>query len=69
MNYQILLTKRQIEELAKFSMDIAKLSIGSWILGLFTPEAGASQFILAFSGLIFAFLFFTLGLRLFREVS
>lgn len=61
--YQKPFTNRQVEELAKFCMDIAKLSLGSWVLGLFTAKIGQSQFLLAFSGLTFAVLFFYTGIK------
>lgn len=67
--YQFSLTTRQTEELAKFSLDISKLSLGSWVLGLFTTRIGLPQLFLAFGGLTISVLFFTLGMRLFREVK
>ena len=63
------LTKRQTEELAKFCLDVSKLCIGTWILGLFTSRTEPSQAVLAFVGLTLAILFFTFGMRLFREVN
>jgi len=30
------MSKRQKEELAKYCMDISKLSLGSWVLGIFS---------------------------------
>jgi hypothetical protein len=63
------LTKRQTEELAKFSLELSKLAIGSWIFGLFTSEFKIQHLILGFGGLTFAILFFKLGLQLFREVK
>ncbi|MFZ5365789.1 MAG: hypothetical protein ACOZBZ_00670 [Patescibacteria group bacterium] len=68
-DYQFSLTARQTEELAKFSLDISKLSLGSWVLGLFTARIGLPQLFLAFGGLTISVLFFTLGMRLFREVK
>jgi len=65
---QKLLT-RQKEELAKFCFDISKLALGSWIFGLFTERFEIKQLLLAVWGLIIALLFFTLGLKLFREVK
>lgn len=66
--HKFLLTARQIEELAKFSLDISKLSLGSWVLGLFTSEIRLPQLFLAIWGLTMATLFFILGMRLFKEV-
>lgn len=63
------LTERQTEELAKFSLEISKLSLGSWLFGLFTSKFEPQQLFLAFWGLTLSLLFFTLGMRLFKEVK
>jgi len=62
------LIARQREEIAKFCFDISKLALGSWIFGLFTEKFELRQLFLAVWGLVVALLFFTLGLKLFREV-
>lgn len=66
---QISLTNRQIEELAKFSLDISKLSLGSPVLGLFTSGLTLPKLILAIWGLTIALLFFKIGIQLFKEVK
>jgi len=63
------LINRQKEELAKFCFDISKLALGSWIFGLFTERFEMKQLFLAVWGLAIALLFFTLGLKLFKEVK
>lgn len=62
------MTNRQREELAKFCFDLSKLSLGSWVFGLFTAGVGIPQTIYAVAGLTLAALFFILGMRLFKEV-
>lgn len=63
------LTKRQTEELAKYCMDLSKLSLGSWVFGFFTPQIALPQILFGILGLTFAVVFFTLGMRLFKEVT
>lgn len=65
----ISLSKRQTEELAKYSFDLSKLTLGSWVLGLFTTKVELLQVIVATTGLILSILFFIIGLKLFREVK
>ncbi|KKS46903.1 MAG: hypothetical protein UV09_C0012G0072 [Candidatus Gottesmanbacteria bacterium GW2011_GWA2_42_18] len=68
INNIMVLTKRQVEEMAKFSLDISKLSLASLVLGLFSSELNLSKLIVAVWGLVIAALFFSLGMRLFKEV-
>lgn len=63
------LTNRQKKELAKFSLDISKLSLGSWIFGLFASGFAEFQMNLVILGLTFSILFFILGMILFKEVD
>lgn len=63
------LTNRQTEELAKFSLDVSKLALGSLVLGLFTSGLSLYKILLALWGLTVTILFFTLGIRLFKEVK
>lgn len=37
------MTNRQIEELAKYCMGVSQLSLGSWVLGLFTAAQGGKM--------------------------
>ncbi len=63
------MSNRQKEEFAKFCMDVAKLSLGSWVFGLFATEFGIVQLLLGLVGLTFSMLFFILGMKLFKEVK
>ncbi len=62
--YKIILTYRQTEELAKYCLEISKLSLGTVVFQLFVP--GKLLFVLW--GLTVALTFFILGIRLFKEV-
>jgi len=63
------MTKRQIEETAKFCLDVSKLALASWIFGLFTSRIGLQQIIIMLSGLTLSIAFFILGMRLLKEVK
>lgn len=65
-----LMTNRQKEELADYCMNLSKLSLGSWVFGLFASDLTLeARIILMIAGLTFAVIFFILGMRLFKEVK
>lgn len=63
------MNNRQIEELAKLSLDLGKLVFASLVLGFFQSKL---ELVLSISygliGLTIAIAFFTIGLRLLKEV-
>lgn len=69
-NYRIQLTSRQIEEAAKLSLDLGKLTFGSLILGLFQVKLNPLTLIsVSLSGISISFALFLIGLSLFKEVD
>jgi len=62
-------SKRQKEEVGKFSLDISKLIFASWFLGLFVNKLAWPQILLSFLGLMFSGLFFILGISTFKEIK
>lgn len=63
------MTNRQKEELAKYCMDISKLSLGSWIFVIFGGKFGLPEIILLIGGLTLAALSLRMGMNLLREVK
>lgn len=66
----ILLTKRQLEELAKLFLDVGKLTLGSLVLGLFQLRLEPVLLLtVGVLGLTISIGMFILGLGLFKEVK
>jgi hypothetical protein len=63
------MTKRQLEETAKYCFDISKLFLGSWVFGLLSQTNIFVIVLYMFFGLFGALLFYKIGLRLFEEAD
>ena len=67
---EVLLTKRQTEELAKLFLDVGKLTLASLVLGLFQLKLEPILLLaVSFLGLTISVGLFILGLELFKEVK
>ena len=67
---EVLLTKRQTEELAKLFLDVGKLTLASLVLGLFQLKLEPILLLaVGFLGLTISVGLFILGLELFKEVK
>lgn len=62
------MNKKQTEELAKYSFDISKLMIGSWILQFFSQADQITRLLIMMAGLTLAAAFLILGMRLLKDI-
>lgn len=65
VKYKISLTNRQIEELAKYCLQMSQLAWGTLVFQLFT----SGKLIFVIWGLTIAVSLFILGMRLFKQVE
>lgn len=65
-----MMSKRQVEELAKLYLDLGKLTFASLVLGFFQSNLNRSV-VLTYElvGLLFSIGFFIMGIRLLKEIK
>ena len=62
------MTKRQKEELAKYCLDLSKVSVGTLGFTVFSDQPTFSKVILSLCGLTVGFIFLRMGMKLFKEL-